>query len=261
MAYQGKYLTALPDWEPKKEKIKEPPKEKRTTGWEVEEKPPAQWFNWLQGGFFNSIKELDDALDDCENKLRTTLWSSRTSYEAALKSCTDPSIASRSSASLEFPANSLNYVLLQQAERINSRAEEILENRERIDFNSQNLIQAFRSIRENTSSIEDSNYNIARVEKESQEKISSNQSAITVNQRELLKATTNIENHNSEINSNKQRIKETIWSSESNYHLALQPCNDGALGAEEASQVDFPANPINYTLVKLAERVARLEES
>jgi hypothetical protein len=69
MGYKGNYLSNLPDWKPDQDKVIEPPEEKKNSGWEVEEKPPAQWFNWLHQGFFKSMIELDDALNNLNQTL------------------------------------------------------------------------------------------------------------------------------------------------------------------------------------------------
>lgn len=60
MAYTGNVVSGLPDWNPDISVIAEPPNDKKLTGWQPDEKPPAQWFNWLNAGFYKSIKEIDD---------------------------------------------------------------------------------------------------------------------------------------------------------------------------------------------------------
>lgn len=60
MAYTGNVVSGLPDWNPGSSVIAEPPSDKKLTGWQPDEKPPAQWFNWLNAGFYKSIKEIDD---------------------------------------------------------------------------------------------------------------------------------------------------------------------------------------------------------
>ena len=41
----------------------DPGSTKKTNGWLVSEKPPAQWFNWLFNRIYNCISEIRDVTD------------------------------------------------------------------------------------------------------------------------------------------------------------------------------------------------------
>jgi len=64
------YNEDLPRWE--NEGV-EPPESKKEEGWEVEEKPPASWFNWLFNRIYESLKELREKAqtkEDAESDLQ-----------------------------------------------------------------------------------------------------------------------------------------------------------------------------------------------
>ncbi|TDX48327.1 gp53-like domain-containing protein [Orenia marismortui] len=67
MSYQGNYVSAVPEWNPDPLNTVEPSETKRNSGWDPGEKPPAQWFNYLHQRYYESLKELDDALKVVED--------------------------------------------------------------------------------------------------------------------------------------------------------------------------------------------------
>ncbi|WP_018250306.1 gp53-like domain-containing protein [Orenia marismortui] len=70
MSYQGNYVSAVPVWNPDPLNTVEPSETKRNSGWDPGEKPPAQWFNYLHQRYYESLKELDNALkivDDAQD--------------------------------------------------------------------------------------------------------------------------------------------------------------------------------------------------
>ena len=54
-------LTKPPEWH---NPGSEPPANKKQGGWEVDERPPAGWFNWLFHRIYQSLLELAGAIED-----------------------------------------------------------------------------------------------------------------------------------------------------------------------------------------------------
>lgn len=52
-------LTKPPEWH---NPGSEPPENKKVTGWEIDERPPAGWFNWLFHRIYQSLLELSAAI-------------------------------------------------------------------------------------------------------------------------------------------------------------------------------------------------------
>ncbi len=70
MAYEGNY-TEIPDWHPDAALTMEPGNDELKE-WEVGYKPPAQWRNWMDAGFYLALKAIDQALADHEAKKGNT---------------------------------------------------------------------------------------------------------------------------------------------------------------------------------------------
>ena len=66
MSYEGKY-TEIPDWFPSDELTMEPGNDDLKE-WEIGHKPPAQWRNWMDMGFYLALKAIDQALANHEAK-------------------------------------------------------------------------------------------------------------------------------------------------------------------------------------------------
>lgn len=62
MAYQGNYVSQVPEWNPADTDTVEPPADRQGLGWEPGLNPPAQWLNYFHKRYYESIKELDNAL-------------------------------------------------------------------------------------------------------------------------------------------------------------------------------------------------------
>ena len=54
-------MTKPPEWY---NQGSEPPENKKVTGWEIDERPPAGWFNWLFHRGYQSLLEIASALGD-----------------------------------------------------------------------------------------------------------------------------------------------------------------------------------------------------
>lgn len=70
MAYEGNY-TEIPDWFPDDSVTMEPGNDEMKE-WQVGYKPPAQWRNWQDKGWFLALKAIDQALADHEAKKGNT---------------------------------------------------------------------------------------------------------------------------------------------------------------------------------------------
>lgn len=70
MAYKGNY-TEIPDWYPEEGQTMEPGNDELKE-WQVGYKPPAQWRNWQDKGWFLALKAIDQALADHEAKKENT---------------------------------------------------------------------------------------------------------------------------------------------------------------------------------------------
>lgn len=64
MSYTGNY-TDIPDWFPSDDLTAEPSQDEMKE-WDVGYKPPAQWRNWQDKGWFIALKNIDQALADHE---------------------------------------------------------------------------------------------------------------------------------------------------------------------------------------------------
>ena len=101
----------LPEWN---DIGTEPPQSKKDTGWEEREKPPAQWFNWLQNRTYEALKELQE-----KSALKTDLENIEVPVKSVNNKTGDVNLTAD-----DIPVENINFT----AENINGALTELFTN-------------------------------------------------------------------------------------------------------------------------------------